>query len=82
VTSHDDSAHTYMVNVVGGEVVAKKRGFFSRMFHHDKSAADTAVHAVQVTVNPSGESASEVRVRGDEGAVAKLIDALKKGMAG
>ncbi|MBD8898017.1 hypothetical protein [Rhodanobacter sp. DHG33] len=80
VTSHDDASHSYMVNVVGGEAVAKKRGFFGRMFHHDKSASDTATHAVQVTVNPSGGSASEVRVRGDEGAVAKLIDALKKGM--
>ncbi|MBD8879274.1 MULTISPECIES: hypothetical protein [Rhodanobacter] len=80
VTSHDDSAHSYTVNVVGGEAVAKKRGFFSRMFHHDKSTADTATHVVQVTVNPSGNSASEVRVQGDEGAVAKLIDALKKGI--
>ena len=80
VTSHDDSAHSYMVNVVGGVAPAKKRGFFGRMFHHDKSGADTAAHAVQVTVNPSGNNASEVRVRGDEGAVAKLIDALKKGM--
>ncbi|MEW9573223.1 hypothetical protein ABQJ54_15815 [Rhodanobacter sp. Si-c] len=84
VTGHDDSAHTYAVNVVGGEAPAKKRGFIGRMFHHDKSKAtsDTATHAVQVTVNASGSSASEVRVRGDEGAVAKLTDALKKGMAG
>lgn len=82
VTSHDDSAHSYMVNVVGGEVATKKRGFFGRIFHHEKGAADTATHALQVTVKPSGESASEVRVSGDEGAVAKLIDALKKGTAG
>jgi uncharacterized lipoprotein len=84
VTGHDDSAHTYAVNVVGGEVRAKKRGFFGRMFHHDKNKAtsDTATHAVQVTVNPSGNSASEVRAQGDAGAVAKLIDALKKGMGG
>jgi len=82
VTSHDDNAHSYMVNVVGGEAVAKKRGFFGRLFHHGKSASDKATHALQVTVNPSGQSASEVRVRGDEGAVAKLIDALKKGMGG
>lgn len=84
VTGHDDGAHTYTVNVVGGEAPVHKRGFFGRMFHHDKNKAqaDTAVHAVQVTVNPSGSSASEVRVQGDEGAVAKLIDALKKGMAG
>ena len=82
VTGHDDSAHSYAVNVVGGAAPAQKRGFFGRMFHHDKSKAgsDTATHAVQVTVNPSGSSASEVRVQGDEGAVAKLIDALKKGM--
>lgn len=82
MTSHDDSAHSYMVNVVGGEAPVKKRGFFGRMFHHGKSTADTATHALQVTVNPSGSDASEVRVQGDEGAVAKLIDALRKGMSG
>lgn len=83
VTGHDDSAHSYMVNVVGGLVVAKKRGFFGRIFHHGTTASTgTATHALQVTVNPSGTSASEVRVSGDEGAVAKLIDALKKGMGG
>lgn len=84
VTGHDDGAHSYAVNVVGGETPAKKRGFFGRMFHHDKNAAtsDTATHAVQVTVNPSGSSASEVRAQGDAGAVAKLIDALRKGMGG
>lgn len=84
VTGRDDGAHTYNVSVVGGMAPAKKRGFFGRIFHHDegKASSDTATHAVQVTVSPSGTSASEVRVAGDEGAVAKLIDALKKGMAG
>lgn len=82
VTGHDDNAHTYTVNVVGGEDVAKKKGFFGRLFgHKDKSAAGST-HPVQVTVNPSGSSASEVRAQGNAGAVAKLVDALKKGMAG
>ena len=82
VTGHDDDAHSYTVNVVGGEMVGRKRGFFSRMFHHDKNAGETGTHAVKVAVNPSGSTASEVRVSGDAGAVAKLIDALKKGMGG
>lgn len=83
VVSHDDSAHTYTVNVVGGEdVTLKKKGFFGRLFSHKDKSATTGTHPVQVTVNPSGSSASEVRAQGSAGAVAKLIDTLKKGMAG
>ena len=83
VVSHDDSAHIYTVNVMGGEDVAlKKKGFFGRLFGHKNKSATTGTHPVQVTVNPSGSSASEVRAQGSAGAVAKLIDALKKGMAG
>jgi uncharacterized lipoprotein len=83
VIGRDDSAHTYTVNVVGGEDVAlKKKGFFGRLFGHKDKSATSGTHPVQVTVNPSGSSASEVRAQGSAGAVAKLIDALKKGMAG
>ncbi|BFI95433.1 MAG: hypothetical protein RSP_09430 [Rhodanobacter sp.] len=83
VTAHDDNAHTYSVNVVGGEDVAlKKKGFFSRLFSHKDKNVDSGTHPVLVTVNPSGSSASEVRAQGNAGAVAKLIDALKKGIAG
>ena len=83
VTGHDDNANTYTVNVVGGEDVAtKKKGFFGRLFGHKDKRTASGTHPVQVTVNPSGSSASEVRAQGNAGAVAKLVDALKKGMAG
>lgn len=85
VTAHDDTAHTYTVNVVGGAALPQpKQGFFHRLFSHkDKSTATTTgIHPVQVTVNPSGESASEVRAQGNAGAVAKLLAVLKAGVGG
>lgn len=80
VTGHDDGAHSYAVNVVGGETPAKKRGFFGRMFHHDKSenAARATPRQVSVSVAPSGQKGSEVRAQGEAPGVAKLIDGLKQ----
>ncbi len=85
VVNHDDSAHSYTVNVVGGEAPAPKKGFFSRLFgHKDKGAAGTSggVHPVQITVGTSGTNASEVRAQGNAGAVAKAIDVLKGRLGG
>jgi hypothetical protein len=86
VLSHDDAAHTYTVSVSANAVKSKKRGFFGRMFHHDKSSAANGsgggTQQVAVTVGPSGSNASEVRAQGNPAAVAKVIDALKSGMGG
>lgn len=84
VTAHDDAAHTYTVNVVGGAALPQpKQGFFHRLFgHKDKTATTTGIHQVQVAVNPSGQSASEVRAQGNAGAVAKLLGILKAGVGG
>jgi len=85
LASHDDSTHSYTVNVVGGEAPAPKKGFFGRLFgHHDKNAASLggATHPVQITVSASGSSASEVRAQGNAGAVAKVIDVLKGRLGG
>src|SRR5690348_2694684 len=66
VTGHDDSAHSYAVNVVGGMAPAQKRGFFGRLFHHgkNKAASDTATHAVQVTRSEERRVGKECRARG------------------
>lgn len=85
VASHDDSTHSYTVNVVGGEAqAAPKKGFFGRLFgHKDKQVIDTSgVHPVQITVGASGDSASEVRAQGNAGAVAKVVDVLKSRLGG
>lgn len=76
VTAHDDAAHTYTLSVVAAP--ARKRGFFSRLFHRGGNAdeAGTAAREVQVTVSSSG-SASEVRAQGPAAAVAKVVDTLK-----
>jgi hypothetical protein len=86
VLSHDDAAHTYTLSVSADGVKHKKRGFFGRMFHHDKSSTANGsgggTQQVVVTVGPSGTNASEVRAQGNPAAVAKVIDGLKSGMGG
>ena len=86
VQSHDDAARSYTLSVTADGVVQKKRGFFGRMFHHDKSTTANGsgggMQQVVVTVGPSGTSASEVRAQGNPAAVAKVIDGLKAGMGG
>jgi hypothetical protein len=87
LAAHDDAAHTYTLSGVSASAVqGKKRGFFGRMFGRGKSS-DTAApaatrHEVQISVNPSGASASEIRAQGDAAAVAKVIDTLKARMGG
>jgi uncharacterized lipoprotein len=84
VTARDDAAHTYTVNVAGAP--AKKRGFFSRLFHRngkgDAATAGKAARQVQVTVTASGDNASEVRAQGQAAAVAKVVDTLKAKLGG
>lgn len=89
LVSHDDAAHSYTVSVAGGAKTQKKRGFFSRMFHHDNGdvanggeGAGSGTHTVQVTVGASGTSGSQVQASGNAGAVAKIIDALKSQLGG
>ncbi|HEY9132794.1 MAG TPA: hypothetical protein VIM98_13630 [Dyella sp.] len=85
VASHDDSTHTFTLNVVASDAPAPKRGFFGRMFHgKSDSGSDSAPgakpHQVTLTVGASGETGTEVRAQGDAGAVAKVIDSLKSRM--
>ncbi|UGB39233.1 hypothetical protein [Frateuria soli] len=79
VTARDEGAHSYTVNVAAAP--ARKRGFFSRLFHRsgkgDAATAGKASRQVQVSVTASGDSASEVRAQGQAAAVAKVVDALK-----
>ncbi|HEX7817003.1 hypothetical protein [Dyella sp.] len=85
VVSHDDATHSYTLNVVASDNPAPKRGFFGRMFHgksdSDSSSAPGAKpHQITLVVQPSGQTAAEVRAQGDAGAVAKVIDTLKSRM--
>lgn len=85
VLGHDDDAHSYTVAVIGGMAPQKKSGFFGRMFGRDKKAAElpgTTPHQVQISIDSSGTSASEVRAQGNAGAVAKAIDTLKSRLGG
>lgn len=85
LASHDDAAHSYTVNVVGGAAPAAKKGFFGRLFGSDKQKSTNlggASHPVVITVAPSGDSGSEVHAQGNAGAVAKVIDALKGRLGG
>lgn len=84
VTAKDDAAHTYTVNVTAAP--AKKRGFFSRLFHRDgkgdAATAGKAARQVQVSITASGDAASEVRAQGQAAAVAKVVDTLKAKLGG
>ena len=71
-----------LVSVSAAEVKQQKRGFFSRIFRHQKSdSASTTgggVHQVQIGIASSGADASEVRAQSDSlAAVASVIDTLK-----
>ncbi|WP_329740707.1 hypothetical protein [Dyella sp. A6] len=81
VQSHDDSAHTYALDVTAAPLSGHKEGFFHRMFHHDsKQAKGAATYPVQVSVATSGQNGSEVRAQGNAAAVAKVIGALKSSL--
>ena len=86
LVGHDDTAHSYTLNVSAAAVQQKKRGFFGRMFgrHKDDVAAAPGAgsHQVQVSINGSGTNASEVRAEGNAAAVAKVIDTLKSRLGG
>jgi hypothetical protein len=86
LTARDDTAHTYSLSGVPASAApAKKHGFFGRLFGRDKSsdaAAGAGNGQVQISVNPSGTSGSEVRAQGDAAAVAKVIDTLKAQLGG
>ncbi len=83
VIGHDDAAHTYVVSV-SPATAAKKRGFFSRMFHKkdDSPAIGPASRQVQISINGSGADASEVRAQGNAAAVARVVDGLKSRLGG
>lgn len=93
VVAHDDAAHTYTLSVVASSAPAQKSSFFGRMFgggkkddsakpSSDAAAPGAAPHQVQVTINSSGQTGSEIRAQGDAGAVAKVIDSLKSRLGG
>ncbi|TBR39006.1 MULTISPECIES: hypothetical protein [Dyella] len=98
VVAHDDDAHTYTLAVVASGAPAQKSSFFGRMFgsgKKDEATAPTAPAAkdaggatgpaprqVQVTINASGQTGSEIRAQGDAAAVAKVIDSLKSRLGG
>lgn len=80
VVSHDDAAHSYVLNVSASAAQASKRGFFGRLFGRDKQAVAApggASHQVRVDIGASGSTGSEVRAQGNAAAVAKVIDGLK-----
>ncbi len=85
VQAHDDTAHTYTLTVNAAPVTEEKPGLFGRMFGRKATTKETgpsAPHQVQLSVNPSGQNASEIRAQGDPAAVAKVVDALKARMGG
>ncbi|MFC5435459.1 hypothetical protein ACFPME_02760 [Rhodanobacter umsongensis] len=86
LVGHDDATHSYTLNVSAAAVQQKKKGFFGRMFGRHKDDAATAPgagsHQVQISINSSGTSASEVRAEGNAAAVAKVIDTLKSRLGG
>ena len=79
LVSHDDATHSYTLSVVG-VAPAKKAGFFSRLFKHAKRASAGAPQQVQISINGSGTSSSEVRAEGSAAAVARVIDSLKSSL--
>lgn len=86
LVAHDDAAHSYTVAVTGAMTQEHKRGFFGRLFGRNKKSGASAPGAgsrqVQISINSSGEKASEVRAQGGAGAVAKVIDALRARLGG
>ena len=87
LAGHDDSAHSYTLNVSDAVAKQKKKGFFGRLFGHDKSDSASTVggagsHQVKVSINGSGTNASEIRAEGSAAAVAKVIDTLKSSLGG
>ncbi|MEO5831143.1 MAG: hypothetical protein ABIQ36_11325 [Rhodanobacter sp.] len=86
LVAHDDAAHSYTLNVSDAIAQQKKKGFFGRMFGRDKSgslqAPGAGSHQVQVSINTSGATGSEVRATGNPAAVGKVVDTLKSRLGG
>jgi len=86
VVAHDDAAHSYTLNVSDAIAQQSKKGFFGRMFGRDKSGSlqvpGAGSHQVQVSINASGVSGSEVRATGNPAAVSKVVDSLKSRLGG
>jgi hypothetical protein len=86
LAGHDDAAHSYTLNVSDALVQPKKKGFFGRLFGRDKGSSAAAPgagsHQVQISINNSGTTSSEVRAEGNAAAVGKVIDALKSRLGG
>lgn len=85
LVGHDDTAHSYTLSVSDAVAKQKKKGFFGRLFGHDKgdsasTAGGAGSHQVKVSVNTSGTNASEIRAEGNAAAVAKVIDTLKSSL--
>lgn len=77
LAGHDDATHSYTLDVSAASS-EPKRGFFSRIWHHKQAdQAAGATQQVQITVNASGQNASEIRAQGPAAAVAKVVDGLK-----
>lgn len=86
VVSHDDTAHSYTLNVAALDTQAKKPGFFKRLFHRGKPEANddssTASNQVIVNIASSGAGVTEVRAQGSAAAVGKIVDGLKSRLGG
>jgi uncharacterized lipoprotein len=85
LVGHDDAAHSYTLNVSNVVAQQKKKGFFSRIFRSNKESASArggSPRRVQVTVDSSGASGSQVRAVGDAAAVSKVVDTLKSSVGG
>lgn len=86
VVSHDDTAHSYTLDVAALVAQQKKPGLFARLFHRgkrdtlDESAG--AAKQVVVTIASNAADASEVRAQGSAAAVGKVVEGLKSRMGG
>jgi len=80
LVSHDDAARTYTFTVSDAVVQQKKKRSLMHPFggsSDSASVAPGASHQVQITIDSSGTSASEVQVQGNPGVVPRTIDALQ-----
>ena len=82
---HDDTAHTYNLNVVASDQPLEKPSFLARMFGKTSTPNNNAALAprpVVITIISSGQGSSAVRAQGEAAAVAKVIDSLKSRLGG
>jgi hypothetical protein len=80
LVSHDDASRTYTFTVSDAVVQQKKKRSLMHPFGgsgDSTTVAANASHQVQITIDSSGTSASEVQVQGNPGVVPRTIDALQ-----